>query len=193
MPGVPKPPPPPSLFAEPLFARVAAPEDVAEAAAVDVGSEFEVGAAADPLRTDVTTTVTGPELCPRDVGDCVTTDVISSVVGAADDAVLVMKMVLGELCGAVEVVSDSTSEDTEEAIDEEIEDSSAAAEVDVVSETWLEVLDWLVEVTAKVALLAKGRLIFGPALSAHDQDLQVEFDMPVTKQSPERPQYSEKK
>jgi len=61
---------PTPLFEPPLLASVAALEDVAELAASDVGlASDDVAAAVAPLRTEVTTTVTGPEVCPGAVGD----------------------------------------------------------------------------------------------------------------------------
>ena len=122
-----------------------------DGAASDVGSEVETAVVAAPVRTEVTTTVTGAELCPEAVGDCVTTEVTSSVVGSAEDAVFVMKMVLGEFCAAVEVVSERTFDDTDDAI-EEVTEASAAEEEEEVSETWLEVLDEVVEVTMSLVV-----------------------------------------
>jgi len=107
------------------------------------------------------------------------------VVGAAAVAVFVMKMVLGELAGALVVVSERICDDTEDAI-EEVAAASAEEELSEVSETWLEVLDEVVEVTAKRAMLAGGALIPGRImLAARAEYIQVEFDMPMTRQSPE--------
>lgn len=64
-----------------------------------------------------------------------TTEVMSCVVGSAADAVFVMKIVLGELAGAlVVVVSERICDDTDDAI-EEVIDASAADELSEVSET----------------------------------------------------------
>lgn len=141
-----RPPPPPPL--PPLLslsASDAADEDAAAASAEFVDELASVvGSGADVLDAgNVTTTVTGPVLAapsPPVVGDSVMTEVTSWVVGSADGAVDVSVSAKSVVAGGSLVeASEMTSEDTEEAMEEDTGSSDVEGGIVVWAE--LEILE----------------------------------------------------
>lgn len=132
-----------------MFASEAGDEEVDDGADERVELGWVAMTWVGALLTEVTTIVTGGGEDPPCVGDCVTIDVKTSVVGGREDAVFVTMIVLGpaaELC-------DSISDDTDAAIEE---DTEASALADWVSDTCEDVDDGVVDVTVESMLSAKG-------------------------------------
>ena len=125
---------------DPLLGKEAAAEDVDEAAAEDALEEPAAAAAVVVGVSEVvTTTVIGAkELSPAAVGVRVTTEVMSSVVGAAADAETMEVTTLVVPACTVVVLGLKICDETEEAIAEETEawadELAAAAEEE--KEVW---------------------------------------------------------
>jgi hypothetical protein len=157
---------PPLLLLEPSFASAAAEDDAAAASAefvVEVGSsDVETGSGSEVV---VMTTVTGVALSCAFVGDWVTTDVRTCVVGSAASAVAVLITTLADSRWLVDSAAAADDEISEE-IEDATEDVMSCEELGMVVWAELEMLD---VVTVVAAVLVDAELMAAAACSGGDR------------------------